>query len=869
MLSLVKKVFDTNERRLNKLRPILHQVNRQRDLVKKLSDAQIKAKTKEFKKELRAIGVEKQKEYLDSILPQAFALVREVAKRTMNIEHYDVQVLAGIALHKGNIAEQKTGEGKTLTATLPLYLNSLTGKGVHLVTPNDYLSRHGAGWYGPIYDFLGVSVGVIVENASYVYDPAFTNDSFDDEYSKHLRPVSRKEAYKCDITYGTNNEFGFDYLRDNMQNSFEDMVQTNPLGQYNSHYFAIVDEVDSILIDEARTPLIISQPSDVKQSDYALYANIAKKLQKNTDFEVDEKDKTASLTEIGLRKVEKMLGIENLYETDFDIVRQVENAVKARALYQKDKDYVVQNNQVKIVDEFTGRILQRNRYSGGLHQAIEAKEGVPVQPESKTVATTSYQNYFRLYKKLAGMTGTAKTEEEEFYKIYGLEVVVIPTNKPVIRKDHPDVIYRTESAKFRAVAKDIKERYQKGQPVLIGTTSVEKSEFLSNLLKRLKVPHKILNAKHHEVEALIISQAGKVGAVTVATNMAGRGVDIKLGGDPVDKREESKVKKLGGLYVIGTERHESRRIDNQLRGRSGRQGDPGESRFYVSLQDDLLRIFGGAQVERLMTRFGLDENVPLSSKVVSRSIENAQKKVEGVNFDYRRSIVRFDDVLNVQREHIYRLRRIIMQVPEFENVHPFIEESIRFTLDSFNNWYLSQILSSKAKKKYKEYFKKYKKDWLVFVKVDTLNIINTLWMDHIDIMSDLRQGVGLRSHGQLDPLVEYKREGRLLFDKLLATIWGTMDKRIANIEIKEVLSSQGELEDNSKSSIENLVYNDTTSQEYGVANEINLNLNDSSNLSVSNNSKPFVIPKDQKIGRNDPCPCGSGKKYKHCHGKFA
>ena len=865
MLSLVKKVFDTNERRLNKLKPVLNQVNKQRASVQKLSDKKIKEKTKEYKNALRKLPKEEHQKYLDSILPEAYALVREAARRTMGIEHYDVQVLAGIALHKGSIAEQKTGEGKTLTATLPLYLNSLTGRGVHLVTPNDYLSRHGAGWYGPVYTFLGVSVGVIVENESYIYDPDFNNDAFDDVYSKHLRPVSRQEAYKCDITYGTNNEFGFDYLRDNMENSFENMVQTNPLGQYNSHYFAIVDEVDSILIDEARTPLIISQPSDVKQSDYALYASIAKQLQKGTDFEVDEKEKTASLTEIGLRKVEKMLGIENLYETDFEIVRQVENAVKARALYQKDKDYVVQNGQIKIVDEFTGRILQRNRYSGGLHQAIEAKEGVPVQPESKTVATTSYQNYFRLYKKLAGMTGTAKTEEEEFYKIYGLEVVVIPTNKPVIRKDYPDVIYKTESAKFRAVAKDIQERYKKGQPVLIGTTSVEKSEFLSNLLKRLKVPHKILNAKHHEAEALIISQAGKVGAVTVATNMAGRGVDIKLGGDPVDKKEEEKVKKLGGLYVIGTERHESRRIDNQLRGRSGRQGDPGESRFYVSLQDDLLRIFGGAQVERLMNRFGLDENIPLSARVVSRAIENAQKKVEGVNFDYRRSIVRFDDVLNVQREHVYRLRRIIMQVPDFEKVHPFIEESIRFTLDSFNTWYLSQ-LSKKAQKRYKEFFKKYKEDWLNFIKIDTLNIINALWMDHIDIMSDLRQGVGLRTHGQLDPLVEYKREGRLLFDKLMSTIWGTMDKRIKEVEVEEVLPSQEELEQLRSVVANNLVYNDTTEQEYGVAKEANLT---TPQVDSAPSDKPFVLPEGSKIGRNDPCPCGSGKKYKHCHGKFA
>lgn len=854
MISKIKNILGGGS--LNTIKKVLKDVNSFEDQTKKLKDSDFKKKTEEFKKHLKTLSFAEQQKYLDEILPEAYALVREASMRVNKQRPFDTQIMGAIALHQGKIAEQKTGEGKTLTATLPLYLNSLTGLGCHLVTPNDYLSKHGAGWYGEMYSFLGLNVGVIVEDKSFVYDKDYVNDSFEDKYATHLKPVSRADAYRCDVTYGTNNEFGFDYLRDNMQNNLKGIVQTNSLGMFGIHNFAIVDEVDSILIDEARTPLIISSQSDQKLSDYLKYSKIAKGLQKQTDFTVDEKHKTANLTEIGLRKVEKILGVDNLYETDFEVVKQVENALKAAALFVRDKDYVVRGGQIKIVDEYTGRILERNRYSGGLHQALEAKEGVEVQPESKTIATTSYQNYFRLYKKLAGMTGTAKTEEEEFYKIYGLEVVEIPTNRPIARKDQTDVVYKTESAKFRAIANDIKERNSKGQPVLVGTTSVEKSELLSTFLKRLKVSHSVLNAKHHDKEAMVISQAGKKGSVTVATNMAGRGVDIILGGDPSTKDEQQQIKDLGGLYVIGTERHDSRRIDNQLRGRSGRQGDPGESRFYMSLQDDLLRIFGGTQVENLMNRFGVDENTPISAKLIGRAVENAQKKVEGINFDSRKALVEYDDVINIQREIIYKLRRVFMQAPEFEEVHDLIDEDIRFTKQGFDDWFCEKI-GKKAVKKYEEYSKKFDKAWYEFVKVDSLNVINSLWMDHIDVMADLKQGVGLRGHGQLDPLVEYKREGKELFEKLNGLIWSTIGSRIENIEVKVAPRVQEQQPD-----LSDVEYNDTTNQEYGVEKEAK-----QVQQGDSLDKKPFVG--SEKVGRNDPCPCGSGKKYKHCHGKMA
>ncbi|HOV97488.1 MAG TPA: preprotein translocase subunit SecA, partial [bacterium] len=583
-------IFDTNEKQLKKIWPIVGNVNSFEESVKNLSREEMVEKTKKWKEELKNIGDQEIEKRLGEILPEAYALVRESSSRTLKMRHYDVQILAGIILHQGKIAEQKTGEGKTLTATLPLYLNSLTGRGVHLVTPNDYLSRHGAGWMGPIYDYLGVSVGVIVQDRAFVYDPSYQSTEFEDSYSVHLREVSRQEAYKCDIVYGTNHEFGFDYLRDNMVRSLSQMVQTNPNGDWGVHSFAIVDEVDSILIDMARTPLIISA-ADAKPSERYHQANeIIKSLIKDTDYEIEEKYKNVTLTDLGIRRVERLLGVNNLYEQDFEMVHLIEQALLANTLYEKDRDYVVKNGAVIIVDQFTGRLLPNNRFSNGLHQAIEAKEGVTIQQESKTLAEISYQNYFRMYKKLAGMTGTAATESEEFFKIYKLEVLVVPTNKPCIRKDDNDVVYKTEAAKFKAVVDEIEERHKKGQPVLVGTTSVEKSELLHRFLQKRNITHEILNAKNHEREALIIAQAGREGAVTISTNMAGRGVDIILGGDPPDVEMQKRVIESGGLFVVGTERHESRRIDNQLRGRSGRQGDPGESKFFVSLQDDLMRI---------------------------------------------------------------------------------------------------------------------------------------------------------------------------------------------------------------------------------------------------------------------------------------
>jgi len=720
--------FDTNEKQLKKFAPIVEEVNSLEEKVKKLTEEDIKSKTLEWKNALKNKSSEEQTKFLDEILPEAFALAREAANRTLGLRPYDVEVLAGIVLHKGEIAEQKTGEGKTLTATMPLYLNALTGKGCHLVTPNDYLSRHGAGLMGCVYHYLGLSVGVIMQEKAFVYDPDYENITFQDEYAKHLREVGRKEAYLADITYGTNHEFGFDYLRDNMKFDLNEIVQTNPNGTHGTHYFAIVDEVDSILIDVARTPLIISTAHAQPTERYHDATRIVKGLLKGTDYDMDEKYRSSTLTELGIRKVEKLLGIDNLYEQDFEMVHLIEQALIANTLYEKDKDYVVKEGQVIIVDQFTGRLLPNNRYSHGLHQAIEAKENVPIKEESRTLAEISYQNYFRMYEKLSGMTGTAITEAEEFKKIYDLDVVVIPTNRPIIRKDYNDLVYRTESAKFKAVADEIDEKHKKGQPVLVGTTSVEKSQLLHTYLTRKKIPHEILNAKNHEREALIIAQAGKVGAVTVSTNMAGRGVDIVLGGDPSTEEEQEKVKKLGGLHVIGTERHESRRIDNQLRGRSGRQGDPGSSKFFVSLQDDLMRIFGGAKVEALMSKFGLAENIPLEAGIVSKSIENAQKKVEGFNFDQRKSLVEMDDVMNVHREVVYKLRRRILENASGDT--------------TYEEWFLAQLQEKGGLEL--SVWEKHKKNlngpqWQALIKQVALPVIDLLWMEHLVDMAQLKE----------------------------------------------------------------------------------------------------------------------------------
>ena len=844
-------LFDTNEKQLNKIRPVVEEVNSLEEGVKKLSKEEIQGKTKKWKEELRKFDEKEIDNYLNKILPEAYALVRESATRTVNMRHYDVQILAGIVLHQGKIAEQKTGEGKTLTATLPIYLNSLGGKGVHLVTPNDYLSRHGAGWMGALYDYLGVSVGVIMQERAFKYDSSFQGTEFEDSYSVHLREVTRQEAYQCDIVYGTNHEFGFDYLRDNMVRSLSDMVQTNPRGDWGVHNFAIVDEVDSILIDMARTPLIIST-ADAKPSERYHQANgIVKSLIKDTDYEVEEKYKNVTLTDLGIRRVERLLGIENLYEQDFEMVHLMEQALSANTLYEKDKDYVVKNGAVVIVDQFTGRLLPSNRFSHGLHQAIEAKEGVTIQQESKTLAEISYQNYFRMYGKLAGMTGTAATESEEFFKIYKLEVVIIPTNKKCIRKDNNDVVYKTEAGKFKAVADEIEKRYKKGQPVLVGTTSVDKSELLHHFLQRRNIPHEILNAKNHEREALIIAQAGREGSVTISTNMAGRGVDIILGGDPVDLNMQKKVVDAGGLCVIGTERHESRRIDNQLRGRSGRQGDPGESKFFVSLQDDLMRIFGGESVSRIMDRFGLDENIPLEAGIVSKSIENAQKRVEGFNFDRRKQLVEMDDIMNTHREVIYKLRRRILELGG--------------GVEDYKDWLVEKFseFSSLSREFWDEREKEFGKEtWFQIVSGFGCPVIDFMWMDHLVDMDQLREGIGLRGYAQRDPMVEYKREGHERFEILVSKVYSMVGERLSSIS-KDAVPEKSSHSDVSRK----LTYH-KSELETGVSEE---GMEMSERKVVDDTGREMKVEKiesgKEKVGRNDPCPCGSGKKFKNCHGK--
>jgi preprotein translocase subunit SecA len=663
MVSFLNRFFDSNDKEIRRLLSTVQEINALEDTIKKLKDKDFSIKTAELKERLLS------GESSDAILPEAFALVREATKRTVGLRHFDVQLMAATVLARGKIAEQKTGEGKTLSAVPALYLHSLTGKNVHLVTVNDYLARRDAGWMGPIFNLLGISVASIINDASFIFDPEYTNEDAIDYRLAHLRPISRREAYQADVTYGINSEFGFDYLRDNMSQDKKDLVQRD-------YYFAVVDEVDSVLIDEARTPHIISAPDEEPSQKYYEYAKVVEKLTPEIDYKIDEKLRTAHLTDHGIGKIEKMYGIGDIYEKDFDTVYHLEAALKARTLFHKEKDYIIRDNEVVLVDEFTGRLMEGRRLSEGIHQAIEAKESVPIQRESKTLATVSLQNYFRMYVRLAGMTGTALTEAEEFQKIYKLDVIVIPTNNPMIRIDQSDAVYKTARAKLTAVVDDIEKAHAKGQPVLVGTTSIEKNEILSQLLRRRGIKHEVLNAKNHIREAQIIAQAGKKGVVTVATNMAGRGVDIVLGGDspkhadgrPLTGTAEWKVWEkghqdvldAGGLYVIGTERHESRRIDNQLRGRSGRQGDPGMSRFYVSLDDDIMRLFGGDRISGLMTRFNMPEDVPLEHPLVSRSIEHAQVKVEGFNFDIRKHLVEYDDVLNKQREIIYKLRRDIL-----------------------------------------------------------------------------------------------------------------------------------------------------------------------------------------------------------------
>lgn len=821
-----KKLLDDTEKEVRKYSKTVQLIGELEPQMEALPEEAFPAKTQEFKQRLQ------DGQTLKDILPEAFALVREAARRTLGMRHFDVQLIGGMVLHDGRIAEMKTGEGKTLVATLPAYLNALEGKGVHIVTVNDYLASRDANWMAPIYNYCGLSVGLIVHGLSY---------------------MERKTAYACDITYGTNNELGFDYLRDNMVAAAENMVQRD------LHY-AIIDEVDSILIDEARTPLIISGEGDKPTGLYYQIAKFVPRLKVEEDYIVDEKARLVTLTEDGVRKVEKSFNIEILSD-NMELAHHINQGLKAHALMKRDRDYVVKDDQVIIVDEFTGRLMFGRRYSDGLHQAIEAKEGVKIEKESQTLATITFQNYFRMYQKLAGMTGTAKTEEEEFRKIYGMDVLAIPTNMEMIREDKPDVIYRTEAGKFKAVIEDIAERHRAGQPVLVGTISIEKSELLSGLLNKRGIRHQVLNAKHHEKEAQIIAQAGQKGTVTIATNMAGRGTDIVLG---------EGVKELGGLYVLGTERHEARRIDNQLRGRSGRQGDPGLSRFYVSLEDDLMRLFGGSTIEGIMDRLGMDDDMPIEHNMVSKGLENAQKRVESRNFSIRKNVLEYDDVINQQREVIYGERKKVLYGEDLkETVTAMIDDVVEAVVESFageakwsDEWDLNGLLTyldrnvipapaftaenltGMTREAVTEFLQDEVQRLYAVREEDLgaetmrelerrilLHFIDQKWMDHIDAMDQLRNGISLRAYGQKDPLVEYKFEAYEAFQAMVYSIKEDVVRFVLRVKVvkepeehRAVAYSGGE---------------ETTRQP----------------------------ARSKKVGRNEPCPCGSGKKYKQCCGR--
>jgi preprotein translocase subunit SecA len=888
MLGVLTKIIGTkNEREIKRLWQVVEEINSLESPLLTVDDAALKAKTDEFRNRLGA------GESLDDILPEVFAVVREVSRRVLKMRHFDVQLIGGMVLHSGKIAEMKTGEGKTLVATLPVYLNALDGKGVHIVTVNDYLAKRDAQWMGPIYHFLGLSVGVIQHDTSFLYDPSFQAT---ERKLQFLRPSERKEAYLADITYGTNNEYGFDYLRDNMRYDIGDYVQR----ELN---YAIVDEVDSILIDEARTPLIISGPSEESTDKYYQIDKITPKLKIDTDYTIDEKAKTAMLTDEGNVKVESLLGVGNLYEpSNMELVHHVNQALRAHALFKRDVDYIVKDNEVIIVDEFTGRLMPGRRWSDGLHQAIEAKEGVRIASENQTLATITFQNYFRMYNKLAGMTGTADTEAPEFAKIYDLDVLVIPTNKPLIRPDYPDVVYKTVKAKHNAIVSEIEDAHKRGQPALVGTISIEKSEVLSSMLKKKKISHSVLNAKYHENEAEIISQAGRGGAVTIATNMAGRGTDIVLGGNPeglaaemlrgkkdctdaekeeaLRKAEEicesdrEKVISAGGLHIIGTERHEARRIDNQLRGRSGRQGDPGSSRFYLSLEDDLMRIFGSDRIAGLMGRLGMEESQPIEHKWVTKAIENSQKKVEGHNFDIRKHLLEYDDVMNKQRTEIYSFRREILTSESLrDRVLDMAEDSIGGMLDLYcpedrhpEEWdseglrdaiygvfsvnceikggdrdELRQTLTEKVKEAYDVKEGEIGSEALRYLeRMIMLQVVDSQWKDHLLNMDHLKEGIGLRGYGQRDPLVEYKKEA---FDAFI-DVGERISSEVVNRLFKIQIARESEVEKKLAPKPARLNYG----REGG-----------------SSSAGPVV--RNRKIGRNDPCICGSGKKYKKCCGR--
>ncbi len=849
---ILRKIFGTqNERTIRRVRPIVEKINAFEPTISQLSDDQLKAKTAYFR-DLLSKG-----QTLDQILPEAFAVVREASKRVLKMRHFDVQMIGGIVLHEGKISEMGTGEGKTLVATLPVYLNALTGKGVHVVTVNDYLARRDREWMGPLYEFLGLTIGVIQHG---------------------VEPKDRQKAYQSDITYGTNNEFGFDFLRDNMVRRSEHRVQR----ELN---FAIVDEVDSILIDEARTPLIISGPSDESTDKYVTIDRIIPSLVRSEDYEIEEKTRSVSLTDKGNQKIEKLLNVENFYDpSNVELVHHVNQALRAHVLFKIDVDYVVKDGEVIIVDEFTGRLMPGRRFSDGLHQALEAKEKVKVEEENQTLATVTFQNYFRMYTKLAGMTGTALTEMQEFFQIYKLNVVSVPTNRPNIRKNFPDRVYRTEREKFGAVVSEIIECHKQGQPVLVGTVSIEKSEQLSSLLRRSGVLHKVLNAKYHEMEAEIIKQAGQRSAVTIATNMAGRGTDIVLG---------EGVQALGGLHVIGTERHEARRIDNQLRGRCGRQGDPGSSRFYLSMEDDLLRIFGSDRIAGLMQKLGMEEGQEIEHPIISSAIENAQTRVEGRNFDIRKQLLEYDNVMNRQREVIYAERRKVLEgenlkehyLGMIEEVVPILVQGISLqeedgfktlsetvrsvfpvALDGLENEsrdVLTDAIISRVKAAYEEKEKLFGAEPLRHLeRMILLDIVDTKWKDHLRSMDNLREGIGLRAYGHKDPLVEYKREAFDAFQNLvdvikeeaLAFIFRVQPldpEKMARVPEEKKSAPLKFLHPEAGSAIQSIVRGPEAEQ--------------APRETIQAPTKTLVA--DEKVGRNDPCPCGSGKKYKKCHGQ--
>lgn len=890
MFGILTKIVGTkNDREIKKLWSDVEQINSLEASISSLNDQELIAKTEEFRKRLT------NGESLEDIQHEAFAVVRETSLRILKMRHFDVQILGGITLHQGRISEMKTGEGKTLVATLAVYLNAIDGHGVHVITVNDYLAKRDAQWMGPLYNFFGLSIGVIQNDGSFVYDPAYRAE---DRRLQFLRPVERRDAYAADITYGTNNEFGFDYLRDNMKYDISDYVQ-------RKLNFAIVDEVDSILIDEARTPLIISGPSEDSTDKYYKIDKIIPRLKKETDFTIDEKAKSTILTEEGNLAVEKLLAVGNLYDpANVELVHHVNQGLRAHAMFKRDVDYIVKDNEVVIVDEFTGRLMPGRRWSDGLHQAIEAKEGVKIASENQTLASITFQNYFRMYNKLSGMTGTADTEAPEFAKTYNLDVLVIPTNSPMIRRDNADIIYKTVRAKFNAVVDEIEDCHKRGQPALVGTISIEKSEVLSAMLKKKKIPHSVLNAKYHEQEAEIIAQTGRSGAVTIATNMAGRGTDIVLGGSMegvakdmlMDKKDYSKedfekaiekakeicekdkekVLAAGGLHILGTERHEARRIDNQLRGRSGRQGDPGSSRFYLSLEDDLMRIFGSDRISGLMGKLGMEESQPIEHKWVSKAIETSQKRVEGHNFDIRKHLLEYDDVNNKQRSEIYSFRREILTSDNLsDHVSEMTENTLDYILTNYcgedkhpEEWDIKGLrdaiygqfgvypeidiapleeLNNKLLVEIKRAYEIKEQEigsetFRYLEKMILLQVVDMQWKDHLLSMDHLKEGVGLRGYGQRDPLVEYKKEAFEIFADLSDRVAAEVIARLMKVQI----AREEHVQEKFAPKQSKLAYGRGEGQAQA--------------------DKPQTVVKDKKVGRNDPCVCGSGKKYKKCCG---